>query len=297
MVQQSQYSDAGQNGGPYLGALRATYRHVMLLKTMLTLIICVIALGLILEAVRLLKIHMLTVGMAGFFGVILLIVFGFCLALFLRYRHETVRVYEQGLVATNREGWVALRWDEIEYIWHKVDLQTPDPDFEIDTNRLAYIAYDNPHATSWSNLDYVTHTEATKGSSILKHSYVVRSYRGVSLNIPQHYLRWSKLCDTIDHEATRYQYSLAQTLLQQGRPVSFGPLLLSRDGIYYGQDLLPWQFFGALSVDERWGLITITVKGYARPWAWLLVARVPNIALLQGLLVVVQQKFMRGPLS
>lgn len=269
----------------------------MLPKVILTLLICAVGLSLLLAGSRLLPIPLLTLALAGVFSVIFLIVFIACLVLFLRYRHVTVRLYERGLVTTNREGWVAMRWDEIEYVWHKVDLQTPDPDFEIDTNRLAYIAYDHPHSASWSNLDYVTHTEATKGSSILKHAYVLRAYSGLSLSIPQHFVRWSRLCDIIDEKTARCQFPTAQAVLQQGKPVSFGPLLLHRDGLYYGQDFLPWSLFGGFSVDEHWGLITITVRGYARPWAWLLLARVPNIALLKGMLVDIRNKLGQIRLS
>lgn len=297
MVQQTHNQSSGQNDLSDLGTLRATYYHTMLSKTILTLIICFVVLALLLFGSRFLSLPLLTLTLGGIFSLIFLIVFISCLVLFLRYRYITVRVYEHGLVATNREGWTAMRWREVEYVWHKVDLQTPDPNFEIDTNRLAYIAYDHPHSASWSNLDYVTHTEASKGSSILKHAYVLRSYSGLSINIPYHFMRWTRLCDTIDEETARCQFPAARSLFQQGKPVSFGPLLLHRDGMYYGQDLLPWHLFGGFSVDEHWGLITITVRGYARPWAWLLLARVPNVALLKGMLATIRDTLGRMRLS
>lgn len=90
--------------------------------------------------------------------------------------------------------------------------------------------------------------------------------------------RWpgiGELGDTIDEQSTRLLLPEAVRRFSEGETVAFGPLALSREGIQFKGEALPWEEVKDMNLSA--GFVTISKEGKWLRWANLAVSQIPNV--------------------
>jgi hypothetical protein len=99
------------------------------------------------------------------------------------------------------------------------------------------------------------------------------------------------LTDVIENEVARRMLPRALADIRSGRPWFFGELRMTRDGLQYDGEVLPWHRFKKASCDG----LTITFGQHDRWGTWKKIAtdQVPNIRLLLTLVRQLGEEFGR----
>lgn len=86
----------------------------------------------------------------------------------------------------------------------------------------------------------------------------------------------------VEREITRRRIASDWQQIKQGEKLRFGPLCISKEGMYKGLDLVPWDQISQVHIFQ--GVIAIAKDGIPQKWPLVRVARIPNFFLFVALL-------------
>lgn len=86
----------------------------------------------------------------------------------------------------------------------------------------------------------------------------------------------------IEREITRRRIASGWRQIKQGEKLRFGPLCISKEGMYKGLDLVPWDQISQVHIFQ--GVIAIAKDGIPQKWPLVRVARIPNFFLFVALI-------------
>jgi hypothetical protein len=113
-------------------------------------------------------------------------------------------------------------------------------------------------------------------------SCTVRCRSGASLKFTGNRLeRADQLAELIERETARRMLPEAERQLDAGGSVTFGPLTVGSAGLTKGSATLPWDEIADVQVVK--GVLTARQRGRRRAWCAVGVSKVPNVAVLLGL--------------
>ena len=87
---------------------------------------------------------------------------------------------------------------------------------------------------------------------------------------------------TIEREITRRRIASDWQQIKQGEKLRFGPLCISKEGMYKGSDLVPWDQISQVHIFQ--GVIAIAKDGVPQKWPLVRIARIPNFFLFVALI-------------
>ncbi len=195
-----------------------------------------------------------------FFVLIMLFIVGAAIFGIVRaYQNRVMRVmvYDEGLVYVGRENGRVIHWRDVLAVWHNVVVHT-------------HTSTDGQGNTSTS--------------TSVSHTYILSCSDGSSLKLDQTFGKLRQLGKMIEMETARYLFPGAFGLFQAGRPVPFGPLALAPYGLYYGQEMLPWNELKSVTINENYGQVVIKKQGKLFRWASVKLGEVPNVEVFRALL-------------
>lgn len=208
---------------------------------------------------------LMTVGLGmGLVGIIAII-------LALRNRKMRVEVYEQGFVATSKQGTKEIRWDQITHVWHKLE--------EI-------------VATTMKDPQTGASTPETRKSSL--DVYAVQCADGTTCEIDTSFYGLSTFAPVLEQTYPRYLFPQALASYQAGTPLSFGTLTVSSTGVRNTQSdgdvQLVWGRFEAIEIDKKKGNITIRRGAGSELWSTISLTDTPNVAVFEALVNTLASK-------
>jgi hypothetical protein len=158
-----------------------------------------------------------------------------------RNRGLRVRVYEHGFVCLRQGRTSACRWDDVTRVWQVIRCYG--------RNYWRWIEVRSRQGDKWV---FDNRTD------------LLDNFWG--------------LTDVIENEVARRMLPRALADIRAGRPWLFGDLRLTRDGLEYGGEFLPWRQFKEASCD---GLaIAFRRHGAWQAWKRIGTDQVPNLRLL-----------------
>jgi hypothetical protein len=176
-------------------------------------------------------------------------------------RNLRVHVYENGLLFRKRDRNDVIRWDQITFVWHKVNKTT------------------TTNTTTNPSTGYTTTTRSTR----IDHSYIVQRTDGVKFVFDNTFSRLRELGKTIEQESARYLYPQAVAAYNAGQALVFGKMSVSRSGLSDGRKTLSWNELKSIKVDENNGAIAIRKQGKWLNWSNISLSETPNIIVFEAL--------------
>jgi len=116
-----------------------------------------------------------------------------------------------------------------------------------------------------------------------KTEVILRLDEGKRIKINQTFENIEKLMDTIKHYVYPIMFEQFRHEFNRGEPLSFGPLLLTSQGVLNGRKTLRWQDIGEISV-QRGSLQLQPIDGSGNPKFSIPVHKIPNVDLCIQLL-------------
>lgn len=165
-----------------------------------------------------------------------------------RYRRGALYILHctEGLIYHHGRHTTAMRWNEIESIWRSIFDSRPTGDLQ---------KMDHMCGLRWRNKKY-----------------------GFGTNLE----RASELGRAIEREVTRCQIASHWQRIQQGEGLRFGPLRISRAGMYKGAKFVLWEQVSHVHIWQ--GVVAITRDGVPQKWPLVRVSFIPNCFLFVALL-------------
>jgi len=143
----------------------------------------------------------------------------------------------------------------------------------------------------WEDVQKVTHemnTGSREKKLVPRHRFVVACRDGTTLDF-QHIPKTRELGERIQEATLKHLMPLALQVYQTGKPVKFGPLTVSREGVGNGKETVPWVDVKDVQIDKH-GQLVFTTQGRWLSFAKVPVEEIPNVHVL---LALVRQA--RGP--
>lgn len=182
--------------------------------------------------------HLLVIGVAFLF-------YGLYLSFkVIPVRNTHLYICAYGFLWVKEEKVRAIRWDQIEGVWHKEE-------------RYGYI-YDI-------------------------HTYTVRLVGGKTLKFNNNWHNILDLGHVLMNETSRYLFPQAMAVYNTGMPVVFGDLKLSLQGISGRKRNLAWSQIKNIDVGQTAVTIEAT-DDTTKPWAIFRIAGIPNLLVFEKLL-------------
>ncbi|MBO0777302.1 MAG: hypothetical protein J2P37_00600 [Ktedonobacteraceae bacterium] len=163
----------------------------------------------------------------------------------LHTRGDKVYLYTQGLILTSKSGPEVYRWDQIGGLRDKVVEQ------KVRTYRVPI------------------------------HSYSIRRFDGQQAALSNTIPRMAELWSIITQEVNAVLWPRVQSLYQQGKNISFGPLAISQQGISTSKDQLPWDQVKNCTIAN--GRVVVEKQGQQFRWADIAADEFTNLPLLDRL--------------
>jgi len=157
-----------------------------------------------------------------------------------RERDLAILTFQDGLVYIHGGKTETMRWDDIEKVYMSV----------INNRNLRMMDY----------------------------SYRIEGKDGNKINFTwndQALQNMQQLSDTIQREVTRRLLPPAIASYNAGGTVSFGALLVSRQGLSNGKENIPWEEVEEVQLNN--GIVTVRKKGKWLNWSSVTVGGTPNI--------------------
>jgi hypothetical protein len=114
-----------------------------------------------------------------------------------------------------------------------------------------------------------------------KYVFTVHRHGGGELHFDDALPDVRRLGDLIRRESLRHLLPAALEAYEAGQPLPFGRVQLSRQGLRYGTEWVPWEKVREVNVTED--RLTIHKAGNWLPWCVVLVADVPNLHVFEAL--------------
>ena len=174
------------------------------------------------------------------------------------YRNRVLRVfvYDAGLLYLGRTSTQAVRWQNIQAVWHKVVVET--------------------HTST----DGKGHTST---STSYKHIYTLALTDGATLKLDETFAKLRELGKAIEIETAPILFPMALRTYQAYQTVQFGPISLTPQALYHRNNMLPWNELKSINIDESHGNIIIKKHGKLFRWGSASLGDVPNIEVFRML--------------
>jgi hypothetical protein len=174
------------------------------------------------------------------------------------YRNRVLRVfvYDAGLLYLGRTSIQAVRWQNIQAVWHNVIVQT--------------------HTST----DGEGHTST---STTYKHIYTLALSDGATLKLDETFAKLRELGKTIEVETARFLFPTVLSTYQTYQTVQFGPLSLTPQALYHRNNMLPWNELKSINIDESHGNIIIKKHRKLFRWGAVSLGEVPNVEVFRML--------------
>ncbi len=199
-------------------------------------------------------------------GFILILCGIIAMILVLRNRKLRADVYEQGFVATNKQGVArAVRWDQVTQVWHKLE--------EIKTTLVKdpQTGESTPKTSKDTSIDV----------------YAVQCADGITCEMDTSFYGLNTFGPFLEQTYLRYLFPRVLASYQAGTPLSFGTLSVSPAGISNqasdGNAELAWGSFQAIEVEKQKGAISVRRGSESQPWSTISISDTPNIAVFEAL--------------
>lgn len=161
-------------------------------------------------------------------------------------RGEKVYLYTRGLIVTSKSGPQVYRWDQIGGLRDRVVEQK------------------------------------VRNYRVPIHSYSIRRFDGQQAALADTIPRMRELWSIITREVNAVLWPRVQSLYQQGKTISFGPLAISQQGISTGKERLPWDQVKSCMLAN--GRVVVERQGQAVRWADIAADEFTNLPLLERLI-------------
>ena len=156
-----------------------------------------------------------------------------------RNRGLAAALYEQGLAHNDRKGLKQVRWDQVEAVWQAI-------------------------TKHYRNGIYTGTT----------HIYTIQAQAGERIVLDDKLTKVEELGSAIQQGVSSALFPRYANALNQGQRLTFGPLVIDRQGIYSGNKSLTWTEIKAIKLDK--GNISIKKEGGWFNWASASVPQIPN---------------------
>jgi tRNA A-37 threonylcarbamoyl transferase component Bud32 len=183
-------------------------------------------------------------------------------------RRPSILVFGWGIRASDGQGEVSARWEEITQLWREA---TQQPIATV-TYQMRY-RYRLQFASGRFQVFAGMLGEGTDRWSRVT-PLVARPGVTTRVTIEQ-------LGRLLDDGVTRVQLPLALDRFRAGQPVVFGPLAVGQNGVASGPQLLPWTEIHG--VQARNDAVFFMRAGIWWPWARLLASQIPNYPVFEAL--------------
>lgn len=181
--------------------------------------------------------------------------------MFLLNRGQRVYVFAEGLVQIKGSRSDVVRWDQVESVLQAIVKQTI---------RMYLIPV----------------------ARIIRHTYTVRRTDGTRLIFRDSLRGVEALGDRISRETTRTLFPKALAAYHAGEQVTFGDLVISKQGLVKSGKLLPWVEYQGVEVAK--GVVRIQQRGKRFNWASVPVRRLPNLLVFLNLMESIQREQRQG---
>jgi len=112
--------------------------------------------------------------------------------------------------------------------------------------------------TEWSS---ITGPSGCSGTVTTSHTYTVICLDGTQLKLDATLENLGQLGESLERETARYLFPLALSAYQMGKPVSFGLLIVTQEGLFYESNRLLWSEVKSMKISEYYDHIVIKSKG------------------------------------
>lgn len=152
------------------------------------------------------------------------------------------------------------------------------------TRGLILISKSGPEVYRWDQIgglrDKVVEQKVRK-YRVPIHSYSIRRFDGQHAALSDHTPRMAELWPIITQEVNAVLWPRIQSLYQQGKNISFGPLAISQQGISTSKDRLPWDQVKSCTIAN--GRVVVEKQGQPARWADIAADEFTNLSLLDRL--------------
>lgn len=160
-------------------------------------------------------------------------------------RGDKIYLYTQGLILASKSGAEVYRWNQIGGLRDKVVEQK------------------------------------VRKYRVPVHYYSIRRFDGQQAALSNNIPKMAELWSIITREVNAILWPRAQSLYQQGKNISFGPLTISQKGISTSKDQLLWDQVRSCTVAN--GRVVVEKQGQQFPWADIAADEFTNLPLLDRL--------------
>ena len=144
----------------------------------------------------------------------------------------------------------------------------------------------------WKN----TQTPHAKSKEVLPYIGKIQCKNEAFFLLKQDIDAVERLVQRIEREVVRRVLPEAIALYNKGMLAPFGDIAVDQEGVHLKQKaaVLPWNNIEHIGINQQ--MVSIYKKGEYWDWATLAVARIPNVAVLKGLIMYALQEHAKEPL-
>lgn len=168
--------------------------------------------------------------------------------------------------------------------------------FAINTKRISVYLYtrgliltskrskSGPEVYRWDQIGGLRETrvvEKVRQYRAMTHCYGIRRLDGQQVTLSDHLPWMKKLWPIITQEVNAVLWPRLQSLYQQGKNISFGPLTISQQGISTSKDRLPWDQVKNCTIAN--GRVVVEKQGQQVRWADIATDEFTNLLLFDRL--------------
>jgi hypothetical protein len=179
-----------------------------------------------------------------------------------------VLVFRWGIRVTNDEGEASIRWEEI------AELRKEITQHNIHSTYQMHYTYRLQLASGQSKV-----FGGMLGERLDRPSRATRLTVTPGVTTPVTIEQIGRL---LDAGMTRVRLPGALQRFNAGQTVSFGPLMVSQNGIVKGDKMLPWSEIAEVRTHR--GSVDVYKAGKRLPWASTAVSKIPNYSVFDALL-------------